>query len=483
MTLKQKTIDGLLWSSIDNFTNQAVAFIVGIILARLLTPKEFGLIGIVTVFTAISATLINSGFSQALIRKQECSSKDYSTVFYFNIIVSILIYLILFFTAPLISEFFQEPQLTLIVQIVSIGLIIDSLSIIQFSVLNKRIDFKLQTKISLISSIVSGAVGIVLASSGYGVWSLVVRNLTSQIIHTLLLWVWNKWSPTLEFSIGSFKDLFSFGSKLLVNGIVDTIYNNIYYLIIGKYFSAKELGFYTRADMFKNLPSQNILGIVFRVSYPVLSTIQNDQSLLKSYYKKMVKSTMLFSFTLLFSMAAIAEPMILSLLGNQWQPSVGYLQLLCFVGMLHPLQSLNTNVLLVLGRSDLFLKTEIIKKILAVPTIIIGVIFGIKEMIIGMILISVIGYILYSRLSVRFIQYSIKEQILDIFPSLIVGFSTAIVVLVIDSFLSIGYMAKFIIEGSIAISLIIVLCEIFKLDAYLFVKNELISKISALRKE
>lgn len=477
MTLKQKAINGLIWSSIDNFANQAVAFIVGIILARLLTPKEFGLIGMVTVFIAISATFVNSGFGQALIRKQECTAKDYSTVFYFNIIVSSLFYLILFFTAPLISEFFNEPQLTLIVQIVSIGLIIDSLSIIQTSVLNKRIDFKLQTKISLISSFVSGVVGIILAYSGFGVWSLVVRNLCSQIIHSFLLWVWNKWRPTWEFSIVSFKELFSFGSKLLVNGIIDTTYNNIYYVIIGKYFSAKELGYYTRADMFKNLPSQNLLGIIYRVSYPVLSQLQDDPVRLKSYYKKMISSTMLITFTAMICMAAMAEPMIISLVGEQWRGSIIYLQMLSFVGIFLPLQSLNANLILVLGYSDLFLKLEILKKVLAVPIVILGIFYSIKIMILGMILSSIIGYLLYSYYTGKYINYMIKEQLMDVLPSFLMALSVGVVIIIVGNILDTKYINTFLILIIITFILIFVICEMFKIDSYIIIKRELVSKL------
>ena len=195
-----------------------------------------------TVFIAISSVIINSGFMQGLIRKQDCTPTDYSTVFYFNLVVSVFLYFILFFTAPYISVFFNETELINIIRIVSLGLIVESITIIQSTILNKRVDFKLQAKISLISITTSGVIGIVMAYAGFGVWSLVYRNLLNQIIRSLLLWIWNKWRPVWVFSISSFKELFAFGSKLMINGLIDTLYNNIYYLIIGKYFSVKELG-------------------------------------------------------------------------------------------------------------------------------------------------------------------------------------------------------------------------------------------------
>ena len=263
--LKQKTISGLSWSFIDNFSKLGITFIVGIILARLLEPREFGLVGMTTIFIAISQSIIDSGFTQALIRKQNCTQKDYSTVFYFNLVNGIVFYLVLFFAAGLISHFFNEPKLALIIQVLALSLIINSLAIVQRARLTKEINFKLQTKISIIATTLSGIIGIWMAYTGYGVWSLVIKSLAGFAFTSILLWSWNKWIPHLVFSKDSFKEMFSFGSKLLVSGLIDTTYRNIYLLIIGKYFSATELGYYTRADQFKNLPSRTLLAL-FRES-------------------------------------------------------------------------------------------------------------------------------------------------------------------------------------------------------------------------
>ena len=477
VTLKEKTIKGLFWSFIDSFASQAVSFIVGIILARLLIPKEFGLIGMIGIVIAISASFINSGFSQALIRKQNCTTEDYSTVFYFSVIVASIFYIILLFTAPLISWFFKEPQLTLIIRFLSFGLIIDSLSIIQSTTLNKRIDFKLQTKISLISSIISGLVGIIMAYSGYGVWSLVFKSLCGQTIRSLLLWFWNKWQPVWVFSIKSFRELFSFGSKLLASGLLDTIYNNIYYLIIGKYFSAMELGFYTMADNFKNLPSQNINNIMSRVSYPVLSEMQNDFIRLKASYKKMITSIMLLSCILMISMATVAEPLIISLIGEKWRQSIIYLQMLSFVGMLYPLHALNLNMLQVLGRTDLHLKLEIIKKVLAIPIILVGIFFGIKALILGLMLLSIIAYYINSYWSGRFINYPMKEQISDILPGFAVAITTGIIVYITGFIIPIGFFVKLMLQLALTGIISFVLCEVFHIEAYIYLKILLLEKV------
>ena len=281
MSLKQKTISGLSWSFVDNFIKQSIVFVIGIILARLLTPREFGLIGMTTVFISLSESFIDSGFGQALVRKKNCTQADYATVFYYNLCLGIVFYLFLFLTAGVISRFFNEPKLELIIQVLGFGLIIKSFSLIHLILLIKRIDFKLQTKITVLSSFASGFVGVYMAYNGYGVWSLVAKMLTGYLFTSTLLWTWSKWKPSFEFSWLSFKGMFSFGSKLLISGLLDKAYKNIYLLIIGKYFSATDLGYYTRADSFKNLPSQNLMVVIQRVSYPTLASIQDDIPRLK----------------------------------------------------------------------------------------------------------------------------------------------------------------------------------------------------------
>jgi O-antigen/teichoic acid export membrane protein len=479
--LKQKTVNGLLWSFIDNFSTQGITFIVGIILARILTPKEFGLIGMITIFIAISTSFINSGFSQALIRKIDCTETDYSTVFYFNLIVGILFWGILFIAAPKISRFFEEPQLISLVRVLGIVLVIDSLTMIQRTTLTRRVDFKLLTKVSVIANIVSGAIGITMAILGFGVWSLVAKTISQQGINSSLLWLWNRWRPLWVFSINSFKELFSFGSKLLASGLIDTVYNNVYYLIIGKYFTADELGFYTRADAFKNLPAQNINGIMSRVTYPVLVQMKDDKIRLKTAYKKMIKTVMYISFILMAGMAATAEPMVISLIGENWRPSIVYLQLLTFVGVMYPLHSLNLNLLNVLGRSDLFLKLEIIKKLIVIPTIIIGIFWGIKIMILGMWVNTLIAYYLNSYYSGKFISYSTNEQLRDIMPSFFLALSMGVIVFFLGKFIVTSYILKFVLQIISGILITLVASEIFKPEPYMYIKDVAVDKIKILK--
>lgn len=480
-SLKQKTISGLSWSFVDQMGNLVISFVVGIVLARLLSPREFGLIGMIIVFVAISESFINSGFSNALIRKQNCTNTDYSTVFYFNLVVGFLFFLLLNISTPAISSFFNEPELQPIVRVMAWILMVNSLSIIQRTILVKRVDFKLFARISIISSLSSGAIALIMAFNGYGVWSLVAQRLSKQILETLFLWIWNNWRPQLLFSWDSFKELFDFGSKLLISGLIDTIYRNVYYLIIGKFFSAQELGYYTKADDFKRIPSEGLNGVISRVSFPVLSSIQDDKPRLKTNYQELIRSTMFITFILMMGLAAVSEPMVITLIGEKWRPSIVYLQLLCFVGMMYPLHALNLNMLQVSGRSDLFLKLEVIKKLLAIPIILIGIYWGVKAMIIGMIINSQIAYLLNSYWSGKFVGYSTKEQALDIFPSFSFAISMGLAVYLLGSFLPLAEVWILVIQIVFGAIFVCVFGELFKFKEYMYIKSLVLEQLNKLK--
>ena len=477
MNIKEKTVSGLFWSFTDSFTSQGIQFIVGIVLARILTPREFGLIGMLTIFIAISQSFIDSGFSNALIRKTDCTSEDYSTVFYYNIFVSILFYILLLAFAGKISDFFKEPQLKNLIKVLGCGLLFNSLAIIQRTILIKELNFKLQMKISIIASTASGILAIFMAFFDYGVWSLIALTLGRFAFTSLFLWIWSEWRPLLLFSRKSFRELFSYGSKILISGLIDTIYRNIYYLIIGKFFSASELGFYTRADQFQALPSQNLNGVISKVSFPVLSNIQNDKNQLKLAYKKIIKSTMLVTFVLMIGLAAVAKPLILTLIGEKWLPSVIYLQMLCFVGMFYPLHALNLNMMQVQGRSDLFLRLEIIKKTLAIPTIFIGIIWGIKVMIIGMLVNTIIAYFLNSYWSGKLIGYSSMQQIRDIVPSLLLALVVNSIVFILGHIVNFSEAVILVIQILSGAFIAILISEILHFKDYLYIRNTLFDKL------
>jgi len=471
LNLKQKTITGFAWSFIESIIGQGITFFVGIILARLLSPKEFGLIGMLIIFISISQLLIDSGFSHALIRKQNCSQQDYSTVFYFNIVLGISLYFLLFIAANAISVFFHEPTLKPLIRVLGLAIIINSFTIIQNVLLTKQINFKLQSKISIASFFISGIIGIYMAYTGWGVWSLVTMTVFKYSVNSVLLWFWNKWKPIWCFSRRSFTELFSFSGKLFVTQLIDTLYRNLYYVIIGKYFAAAELGYYTRAEQFQSLPSANLQGVIGRVSYPVLATLQNDAPRLRDTYKKLIRSTMLITFVLMLGMAASAESMVLSLVGEKWEPCIIYLQLLCFVGIFYPLSALNLNMLYVKGRTDLALRIEIVKKVLWIPVFVLAVLFGIKVMILSMIILSVIATFLNSYWSGRLIGYSFFEQAKDISPSFLIALTMSLVVLVEGFIVPLPAFPLFLIQLVSGALLTLGLCEALRYKDYIYIKN------------
>ena len=361
-SLKSKTVKGVGWSFADSLGSQGITFIVGLVLARMLTPAEYGLIGIILIFVNIFNSIVNSGFSAALIRKKDATDDDYSTVFITNMAISVVLSIALFFSAPLIADFFNQPQLDALSKAMSCIVIINALGLVQFTILTKRIDFKTHTKISLIASISSGIIGISIAFAGYGVWSLVGQQISMQLLKTLLLWLYNKWIPNMHFSIKSFKELFGFGWKLLVSSLIDVLWRDLYQVIIGKCYSPATLGQYTRSNLFSSLFSSNLTTIIQRVSYPVLSSIQDDKDRMKQAYRRVIKVTMLITFVLMLGLAAVAQPLILVLIGEQWIIASYFLPIICLQMFLYPLHAINLNMLQVQGRSDLFLRLEIIKK-------------------------------------------------------------------------------------------------------------------------
>ena len=481
-SIKNKAIKGAGWSFADNIMNQGITFLVGLVLARLLTPEEYGLIGIILIFIALFNSIVDSGFSNALIRKTDAKDIDYNTVFITNMVLSIVLFFALYFSAPAIAKFFDQPSLTPLTRVMGSVVIINAFAIIHRTILVKRVDFKTQTKVSLIASVASGVIGIAMAVAGYGVWSLVGQQISRQFLNSLFLWIWTKWYPKIQFSIQSFKELFSFGWKLLVSGLIDTIWREIYQVVIGKCYSADTLGQYTRAQQFGSIFSSNLTAVVQRVSYPVLSQIQDDKARLKAAYQKVIKVTMLVTFCCMLGLAAIAEPMIVTLIGEQWLPAVPLLQIICFMMMLYPLHAINLNMLQVQGRSDLFLKLEIIKKIIAVGPLLMGIFMDIYWMLWGSVMTGFISYYLNAFYSGRFLNYSICEQIKDILPSFIVAVVMAALVYAI-SFVNVSNIVLLLVQILTGVAIVIVLCEILKLDAYLEIKNILLSFITKIRHE
>lgn len=418
-SLKQQTIKGVIWSSIERFSVQGIQFLIMIIMARLLSPNDYGLIGMLTVFISIAQSLIDSGFSQALIRKQNRTETDNSTVFYFNIGVGICIYLLFYLIAPLISQFYNTPELTAIMRVISLGIIFNSLAVVQRALLTIQINFKTQAKASLIAAIASGITGITMAYKGFGVWSIVMLQLVNLSLNTILLWSFTGWHPTSKFSKDSFCELFAFGSKLLASGILDTLYRNIYLIAIGKLFTASRLGYYTRAQQFSDFPSSNLTGVLQRVTYPILCKIQDDTERLAQAYRKFLRISAFLIFPLMVGLSAVSEPFILLLLKEQWHFAAVILQIISFASMWYPIHAINLNLLQVKGRSDLFLRLEIIKKILGITILCVTVPIGLIAMCYGQIVSSLIALVINTYYTGKLINVGFIRQMKDLTPTLV----------------------------------------------------------------
>ena len=424
-SLKQKTTKGIFWSTIERFSNQGMSFLFSVILARMLDPSDFGIIAMISIFFAVAQSFVDSGFSNALVRKTDRREEDLSTCFYFNIGVGIMAYIVLFLIAPLVASFYNQPILSPIIRITGLGVVLNSLCVVQQALFTIKIDFKSQAKVTLSATIISGIVGVILAYQGYGVWALVWQGVVMTSARMALLWLMSKWRPTTGFSKSSFNYLFGYGSKLLASGLLDTIYNNIYPIVIGKFYTPAQLGNYSRALSFAQLPSSNITSILQRVTFPVLSTIQDDIPRLQANYRRLLKLSAFIIFPLMMGLAAVAFPMIRLILTPKWEGCSLYLQIICFALMWYPIHAINLNLLQVKGRSDLFLRLEIIKKIVGVCIMCITIPLGIAAMCIGMVASSLISLFINTYYTGKLIDIGYLKQMRDLTPifinSLIMG--------------------------------------------------------------
>ena len=435
MSLKKQAVSSIFWTSLQQFSNQGVSFILSLILARLLMPAEFGLIAMIGIFMAVGRSLIDSGLNQSLIRTSNITDEDLNSVFIYNLCGSILIYLIVYFTAPFISSFYNQPILTNIVRVFCLTFIINAFYTIPNTILTKNLNFKTQMRVTTPSLIIGGIVGIILAYLKFGVWSLVYSSLVQSIAEAVQLWFWSDWKPSWHFNKSIFKTHFKYGYKLTLSALLDTLFNNIYPMIIGKFFAPTQVGFFNRADTLKQLPVTNIGSILNKVTFPLFSTIKDENVRLKSLYKKLMQLVIFIVAPTILFMSALAEPLFRLLFTEKWLPAVPYFQILCWNGVLYPIHAYNLNILKVKGRSDLFLKLEIIKKSTISLLILFSFQFGINGLLYSSILFSFLGFFINTYYSGRFINYSSWQQIKDIFPLLLIASISAAAVFGFDFFL------------------------------------------------
>jgi O-antigen/teichoic acid export membrane protein len=424
-------------------------------MARLLEPSDYGVIGMLAIFLAISQTFIDSGFSNALIRKQDRTETDFSTVFYFNIGVGLFFYFGLFFASPYIAQFYNTPILQDITKIVALNVVFNSLTVVQRAKLTILVDFRTQAKVSLIAVILSGVTGLALAYTGFGVWALVFQAALNNGLNAVLLWIFVRWKPLNVFSPQSFKALFSYGSKLLLSGLLDTVYRNIYTLVIGKKFQVTELGYYTRADQFAQFPSSNLTGIFDRVTFPILSSIHDDEQL-RTVYRQYLRIAAFVIFPLMCGLAGVTKPFITLVLSEKWLGVIPLLQLLCFSMMWYPVHAINLNLLQVKGRSDLFLRLEVIKKCVGIVIICITLPMGMIALCAGGIISSIICLVINTHYTGKIISLGFIKQMADLMPMLLSSLTMALGVYIVSGLFqnnSIGLLVG-ILSGALYYSLI-----------------------------
>lgn len=467
--LKSKTVNGVIWSFVERFSVQGVVFVLDLIIARIIGPDNYGLIALLAIFMTISQVFIDGGFSSALIQRKQRTDTDYSTVFYINLGISILTYVALFFAAPLIASFFNQPILAPITRVYSFNLVLNSLVAVNRTRLTINVDFKTQSKISFYSAVLSGVVGVTLAVMGYGVWALVVQALVLAALNVLLSFYYVRWFPRATFSVQSFRSLFSFGSKLLVANLISAVYSKAYDMVIGKKYDETSLGLFSRADKFNQFASSNISGVLQRVSFPVLSAIQDDDDRLRHAYKKYMQISALVVFPLILGMCGVARPMIEVLLGQQWMGCVTMLQILAFAYLWDCVVMVNLNLIYVKGHSDYVLRLEIVKKFIAFAILAVTLFFDITVICCGRVVYSMIAFYLNTYYTKKLLNYGFGAQLRELAPILFMSLVVAGLGLAISA-LIINAVVALVVSLVVCPVAYVALCRVLKVEAF----NELL---------
>ncbi len=465
--LQKRTVRALAWSFVEAFAQRGIQFAIGIVLARLLFPEQFGLIGMLTIFIAVMRSFLDSGFAAALIQKKEVTDRELSSIFYFNVAVGVAAAGLLCLAAPAIAAFYRQPVLAPLTRALSAVIVINSFAMVQSALLIRRIDFKTQTKVSVAAGAVSGAAGIAMAVMGYGVWSLVVQQVSAALIATICLWLLSSWRPSPVFSMAALRSLFGYGSRLLASSVLNQLFDNLYLVVIGRVFSPADLGFFTRAKTLNELPSQTLAELTGRVTFPVFSSIQDDIDRVRRGLRKTLTALVMINFPVLIGLAVVAPLLVRLLLTDKWAPAVPYLQLLCAGSLLYPLHLMNLNVLQALGRSDLFLRLEIIKKALIVINIAVTWRWGISAMIWGMLATSVIGYVLNTWYTGKFVRYPLKDQATDLLPYLGASLAMGAAVLAIGRLQPGRGWPALLVQVGVGSLFYLALCRAFRLEAFM----------------
>ena len=433
--LKGVAAKGLFWSAMDRFGGQGVQFVFGILITRILLPADYGLVGMILIFWAVGQTLVDSGFGSALIWKKRPTPANYSTVFYFNVSISIILYFIFYLLAPLIAGFYDEPKLIGLIRVLCLNFILLSFGLIQQVVLQKKVDFKLMSFVNVASSLLAGIVALYMALKGFGPWAIIVQILAKSFVNSLLLWIFNHWRPVFIFDWLSLKELFGYGSKLTAAGLIYTIFQYLYFNIIGKLFPVASLGFYTRASQLQEFPVKTLGSVFNRVVFPVFSAIQDDNERLKNAVRKTLRTMVFLNFPMLLGLVAVADPLIEVVLTEKWLPASGYFKLLCLVGLFYSFQVVNGEILKTKGKLGWVLKLEIISKTVMIISIFITWRWGITAIILGQMFTTLISYLIGSYYVWKIIGYSLWQQLTDVLIYFALAGSMYLLVILISRFI------------------------------------------------
>lgn len=473
--IKDKAISGVKWTTIEQVATLALQFIIGIIVARLVDPSDYGLIAMLGIFIAFGNIFVNSGFSIALIRKKDVKQEDYSTAFYFNVAIGIGVYCVLYFTAPLISSFYEISLLEDITRYYTLTILINSFSIVQIAKLTHELKFRLQFFINFIALVASGIIGISMAYNGYGVWALVWQGLSASTIKTFLFVLMSRWKPMMGFSIESFKYLLSFGSKMMATNIIDTIYDNIYTLVIGKYYSANSAGYYNRSLQISQLPQSVVSQVVNKVALPVLAPYQDDDKKLLNIYEKMFRATVFVTYPLMVLLAVLAHPIILLLLGEKWLPSVPYMQILSFSVIFVVLTLINLNLFFVKGQSGLLLKIDILKKSIGFGVVALMTPLGLKWICIGTIIYAMSAFVINCMQTKKMLNYGLLPQLKAALPSFLYSMLMGSIVFFVVKLFS-NPILEIFIGGSLGLVIYILIALVVKDKTFIKLKEIIIKR-------
>ena len=481
-SVKSQTLSGFKWSGLESISTQIISFVIGIVLARLLAPTDYGIVGLLGVFIVFSNTFINAGFTTALIRKENMTDVDCSTVFYCNILISIICYCILFISSPLIAEFFDTPILSDIVKVYCLTLVIGAFEAVQISRLTKFLQFRSLAIINVLTSIISGAIGITLAYLGWGVWAIVWQSVLNGILHVYLIWRASKWKPSLGFSKKSFREIFSFGKNLLLGGLLYNIYSQFSPIVISKYFSLADLAQYSRGTTYATLPSNIIIGVLQKVTFPIMAKFQNNEEKLVYVYRRYMRSSSMIIMFPLILLAALAKPLIIFMITEKWAECIIYLQIYVFSACFRHLSRLNLNLLNVIGKSDLVLKLELWKRGISIAMLLASMPFGVIGICISMVLYEQIDLAFNTYYSGKIFGLGYFKQMRDYLPYFFTSILCCIPAYLL-TYCNFSHIATILLGGLLSI-LLYFLCLYVKNDAeFLIIINPYINKIKCRRNE